>query len=268
VKTQALFEEPLIFETTNITYPYTGYEFGNEWELYETTPSAGPQGSFGRLVVVIPGQKPYSYQFTAKDALWLARFIVGEAGGRDNLDNRAVIWAMFNRYALFTRKVKRYDEFHKFIRAYSTPLQPVLNSAKAAERHINNPTFVKTGGFYKPPNDHIPKGQLKKFLNLQKTPWHKLPASARSLAERALKGQIPNPGIGIASEFSNTAVYFRQANKRLPNPQEWRKYTESLARKKRWTWIGDVPKLNQVSQNAFFIDNRIKHLPSNTVQIR
>jgi hypothetical protein len=262
---QVLFEAPLTFETN----PYFGYEFEDEWELYETTPSTSPQGPFGKLIVGLPRQATrFSYTFTPEDALWLARFIVGEAGGKDNLDNHAVIWAMFNRYALFTHKVKQYDQFHKFIRAYSTPLQPVLNSAKAAERHINNPNFVKTGGFYKPPNNHIPKGQLKKFLNLQKTPWHKLPASARSLAERALKGQIPNPGIGIASEFANTYVYFKQAYKRPPNPQEWRKYTESLARKKRWTWIGDVPQLNQVRQNAFFIDNRVKHLPANTVQIR
>lgn len=268
MRTQTLFEVPLIFEVTDSFLPYNRYEFEEEWELDEVTPST-PQGSFGKLVMGLPGQpSQFSYTFTPEDALWLARFIVGEAGGKDNLDNRAVIWAMFNRYALFTHKIKQYNQFHKFIQAYSTPLQPVLNSAKAAERHINNPTFVKTGGFYQPPNNHIPKGQLKKFLDLQKTPWYQLPASARSLAERALKGQIPNPGIGIASEFANTAVYFKQAFKRLPNAQEWTQFTETFAHKKKWTWIGNIPKLNQVGQNAFFLDNRVKHLPSNTVQIQ
>lgn len=270
MKTQSLlFEAPLTFEAIDVTRSSGGYEFEDEWELYETTPSTRPQASLGKLVVGVSGQAPrLSYTFTPDDVLWLARFIVGEAGGKDNLDNRAVIWAMFNRYALFTHKVKRYDQFHKFIRAYSTPLQPVLNSAGAAKRHFNQPTFVKTGGFYKPPNNHIPKGQLKRFLDLQKTPWHQLPASARSLAERALQGQVSNPGIGIASEFANTTVYFKQAHQRLPNAQEWRQYTEALARKQGWTWIGDVPQLNQRTQNTFFIDNRVKHLPSNTVQIR
>jgi N-acetyl-anhydromuramyl-L-alanine amidase AmpD len=263
-QSQLLFEAPLSFETTDITHPYIQYEFNeNEWELDETIPTTNPQTPFGQLVV---GTRRFSYAFTAEDALWLARFIVGEAGGKDNLDNHAVIWAMFNRYALFTHKV--YKQFHKFIRSYSTPLQPILNSAKAAERHIKDPAFVKTGGFYKPPNSHIPKGQLQRYLDLQKTPWNKLPSIARSLAERALKGQIPNPGIGIASEFANTFVYFKQAHKRQPNAQEWRRYTEIHARQKNWTWIGDVPKLNQVRQNAFFVDNRVKKLPSNTVQIR
>ena len=166
---------------------------------------------------------------------------------------------------MFTHKV--YSHFHKFIRAYSTPLQPILNSAKAAERHIKDPNFVKTGGFYKAPNSHIPKGQLKRYLDLQQIPWDKLSSTARSLAERALKGQIPNPGIGIASEFANTFVYFKQANKRAPNVQEWRRYTENYAHHKKWIWIGDVPKLEQVRQNTFFIDGRVKNLPSNTVQI-
>src|SRR5215217_4670541 len=63
-----------------------------------------PTRPLGTLVLNAPGRAPFSYVFTPEDALWIARFIVGEAGGRDDADNHAVIWAMFNRYALFTHK--------------------------------------------------------------------------------------------------------------------------------------------------------------------
>jgi hypothetical protein len=77
-------------------------------------------GPFGTLIATVGG-RPFRYPFSADDVLWTARFLVGEAGGRDNLDNQAVIWAMLNRYALFTHRY--YPTFHQFIRAYSTPLQ-------------------------------------------------------------------------------------------------------------------------------------------------
>ena len=63
--------------------------------------------------------------------------------------------------------------FEAFIRAYSTPLQPVLNSRGAAERHMGDPDFVRTGGTY--PVTSIPMGQLGRFLQLQKRPWQELP---------------------------------------------------------------------------------------------
>src|SRR5262245_52063890 len=71
-----------------------------------------PRGPFGVLTVAAPERLQYRYPFTADDVLWTARFLVGEAGGRDDPDNRAVIWAMFNRYALFTRQ--HYRTFHNF----------------------------------------------------------------------------------------------------------------------------------------------------------
>lgn len=136
--------------------------------------TALPSGPFGTLTLVASGRAPLRYAFTGEDVLWTARFIVGEAGGRDDAGNHAVIWAMLNRYALFTRTV--YPTFAAFIRAYSTPLQPVLNSRGAAERHMNDPDFVRTGGTY--PGSTVPKGQLRRFLELQRRPWHELPAAA------------------------------------------------------------------------------------------
>jgi hypothetical protein len=245
----------------------------------------GPQGPFGSLTIEpeqhnLPQRYRFKYTFTQKDVIWLARFIVGEAGGGDNADKKAVIWAMFNRYALFAHKVKKFDKFCKFIRRYSTPLQPSLKSWKAAQRvwrnHYKNPEkypVKKTGGFYKPPHDNIPRVQYVKFLKLQNTPWKKLPLEARSLAERALKGEIANPGIGIASEFANTRVYFRQNKKRTPTYEEWLQYTKYYARRKchkkhkGCTWIGKVSDLKQMKENAFFIDNRVKDFPSEAIRI-
>lgn len=254
--------------------PYSGESEDEWWQdwitkaknkvLQSTNQAASgmPAGGFGTLVVSAPGRKSFSYKFTPEDALWTARFLVGEAGGRDNKGNQAVIWAMFNRYALFTHPY--YKTFHQFIRAYSTPLQPVLKSSGAAKRHAHKPEFVKTGGTYE--GTDIPRGQLDRFLKLQKTPWDKLPATARSLAERALKGQVPNP-IGNASEFASTKVYFRDRHKRSPKDfEEWRRFTESFAASKKWNWIGPVSGLDQMD-NAFFVQKRVENLPANTVRV-
>jgi murein DD-endopeptidase MepM/ murein hydrolase activator NlpD len=213
------------------------------------------QEKFGTLTIVSANGislKPFRYTFSAEDALWTAKFIMGEAGGRDNIDNRAVIWAMFNRYALFTNRY--YDSFQKFLRAYSTPLQPVLKSPGAAARHYQKKEYIKTGGYYDPPYSYIPKGLLRRHKMLQEMRWSELAQESRNLAVRALKGLISNP-IGNATEFASTLVYFRQAYKREPTDDEWRKYTEDFARKKNWKWIGSIANLDQ-KDNAFFIQKR------------
>jgi hypothetical protein len=236
----------------------------DEWESPAPTQPAAtaPGGSLGTLVAVVPGRRQFQYQFTPEDVLWTARFLVGEAGGLDNPGNQAVIWAMLNRYALFTNKY--YPTFHQFIRAYSTPLQPVLKSVGAAKRHAHKPEFVRTGGTYT--GTDVPRGQLKQFLKLQQTAWGALPASARSLAERALKGQVPNP-IGNASEFASTKVYFRDKNKRWPRDfDEWQRFTEAFAASKKWVWVGPIAELDQMN-NAFFIDKRVANLAPGSVRV-
>ena len=234
----------------------------------ETTSSSLPNVSTAQLGVLAADAfgTRFRYRFTAEDVLWLARFLVGEAGGRDDAGNRAVVWAMFNRFALFTHRV--YPTFSRFLRAYSTPLQPVLNSRGAAQRHMNSPNFVRTGGTY--PNSDVPKGQLRQFLALQQRSWSNLPEAARRLALRAVAGAVPNP-IGNASEFASTFVYFKDRYKRTPNPSEWRPFTIAFAKsqaggKRPWVWIGDVPGLNQMD-NAFFVDGRAANLPGGAVRV-
>jgi hypothetical protein len=227
-------------------------------------PSMDSAGTYGRLTIMSP-TKTFNYRFTKEDALWTARFIVGEAGGRDNLENRAVIWAMFNRYAFFTHRV--FPRFHLFIRRYSTTLQPVLRSRGAARRHMHRSEFVRTGGYY--PNSDVPRGQLRRHLTLQKKSWHQLPQRARRLAENTLKGRIANPGVGNASEFANTAVYYRDRYGTRPTKEQWLQFTRNYSRiaRKKWTWVGEIPGLKQYLHNTFFIDNRVLDIPANAVRV-
>jgi Putative peptidoglycan binding domain/D-alanyl-D-alanine carboxypeptidase len=232
-----------------------------------STPAAGkdsaPDIALGTLVLDDLGRS-WTYTFTPADLAWTAKLLVYEAGGDDNADNAAVLWAMFNRYALFTHRV--FGTFSDFVRAYSTTLQPVLRSARAAARHAHKPPseFVRTGGTY--PGTNIPRGQLRRHLVIQQAPWRSVKASARELAARALGGRLPNPGIGLASEFASTRIYFRQQHGRDPGTDEWRRYTMDLASRKKWRWVGDVPGLNQM-KNAFFLDLRAADLPSGAVRV-
>lgn len=233
----------------------------------QVTPHGGtgsaPDVALGTLVLRAPGRE-FSYRFTPDDLLWTAKLLVHEAGGRDDPDNAAVLWAMFNRYALFTHRVFR--TFADFVRAYSTTLQPVLRSSGAAARHMHRPPteFIRTGGTY--PGTTIPRGQLKRHLDIQKAPWHTIAAPARTLATRALTGALANPGIGLASEFASTKIYFKQRHGREPNSDEWRRFTTDLAARKKWRWVGDVPGLNQL-KNAFFLDLRAAALPAEAVRV-
>lgn len=229
-----------------------------------------PTGPFGTLVLNASGRTPLSYPFTAEDAAWTAKLVVLEAGGRPDADSAAVVWAMFNRYALVRHTL--YPTFHSFIRAYSTTLQPVLLNWRAAQRHLDSPEFVPSGGTYttKGAPLGIPKGQLRRHLAFQARAWDQLPAGARTLTLQAVRGSLPNPGIGLASEFVSTRILWMQANstKREPTEQEWRSFTETFpARvKKAYAWIGDVPSINQ-RKNAFFRYDVDASLPPDAVRV-
>ncbi len=251
-----------------------------------------PKGEFATLVVNRPGIN-YKYRITSEDVLWTARMMEGEAGGKANADNFAVVWAMLNRWALLTNPQRLkggYKSFADFIRHYSTPLQAVL-SYGSAKHHYLNPNFVKLGGFY--PGTTVPRGQLKNHLELQKKCWSKLSPGARKAAETVMRGEASNP-IGLATEFANTATYYYREHKRKPSRQEWEEYTrtfglsKSVTRdsrgnkvptldRKGWIWIGDRAGLDQYGQNTFFVRSRpvsgdpsriaISELPSDTVQL-
>jgi murein endopeptidase len=99
----------------------------------------------------------------------------------------------------------------------------------------------------------------------QQRPWSQLPASARGLAEAALKGRVPN-SIGPASEFASTYVHYHNRFRRYPTTDQWRQFTHDFARQQGWRWIGPVPGLHQ-QRNAFFIDQRAAGLLRDAVRV-
>jgi uncharacterized protein YcbK (DUF882 family) len=231
-----------------------------------SAPSSEPGEMPSRLGTLVfrPDTQPrFRYEFTPEDLLWTARLISGEAGARDDLENRAVIAAMLNRFAIFTHRV--YPKFSSFLRAYSTPLQPVLLNKNVAQHYMNDPRFRRLGGTYEGTN--IPRGQLQHHLDLQKTPWNRLRPLACKIAQEALTGQMPDTRIGIASEFASTWIlYGRRVGAKNRTDVGWRDYTQKFKRDKRWRWIGDKPNLDQ-KRNAFFIDPRAVNLPPDSVRV-
>jgi hypothetical protein len=236
-------------------------------EEYLEVDAGMPDVSLGTLTFSAPGWKAFTYRFTAEDLVWAARFMAGEAGGVDNLENRAVLWLMFNRYAYFRHEHQSWGTFGDFIRRYSTPLQPYLYSLGAAKRHwrkcnssYTNCDYVPMAeryGYYK--GTQIPRGQLRQFIKLQQRPWSKLPASARDLALRALQGAIPNL-IGTASEFDDTATYYKDDNGERPTRQQWLDYTKNFAAKKRYLWPSHSQPYDQYGHNVIFIHGRARNL--------
>jgi hypothetical protein len=226
---------------------------------------SSPDVPLGILTFSAPGWKSFKYQFTKDDLIWTARFINGEAGGVDNVENRSVIWLMFNRYAYFRNEIKGWGSFADFIRQYSTPLQPYLRSAGAANRHFKkcNETFsncdyvsmAEKYGYYK--GTKIPKGQLKQFLALQRRPWSSLSQVSRRLALQALRGEIPNP-VGTASEFGDTAVYYKDRHGKKPSREQWVEFTKQYAAMKKWIWPSSTSPYDQFRKNVLFINGRAR----------
>lgn len=271
-------------------------------EAVQSRPAAAPPAppvgvpsttAFGTLTAQLPGAPPFSYRFTAEDAVWLARFVRGEAGGENSPENHAVIWSMFNRYALFTNpeshwgkkgRLTAYPTFASFIRTYSTTLQPHLRSCGAVERaqrydREGRQKWVPLGGTVKDSRGKVcEKGQLQRHLDLQQQPWeHPDLASSRAIAAAALTGRVPNP-IGLASDFADTAAYFVDAHPRpsfwpksepYPTLQQWRDYTyaNAAAHKPPRVWIGDQPNLKQYKKNSFFVDGRLSDLHAKGVRV-
>jgi len=217
------------------------------------------------------------YEFAKDDALWMARFVTGESGVKNDANGHAVLWTMFNRFGILRHKVKAWDSFHNFLRSYSTTLQPILRSKGAAKRvwknHKENPKkypIVKGEGTYK--DSDIRKVQYQKHIDLQEMNWGDVHINIRKMVIAILRGEIPNPGIGIATEFASTRIYYKQKYGSFPTDEQWEDYTIEYAKNKckkkikGCTWIGYKDNLYQ-KKNAFFIDNRFKNVPTESIKI-
>lgn len=236
---------------------------GSESTTVGTAGSAPVPADLGTLVVRRPGQPEFRYTFSRDDLEWTARLISGEAGAKDDRENRAVIAAMLNRFGLFAHRV--YPTFSAFLRAYSTPLQPVLLNKQVAAHYANDSRFRRLGGTY--PGTTIARGQLQHHLDLQQTPWDRLLPLARRLALEALTGRMAETGIGLASEFASTWIlYGRHVGSANRTDAGWLVFTQNFRRDKGWRWIGSQPTLDQ-KRNAFFVDPRAAGLPADSVRI-
>ncbi len=216
------------------------------------------------------------YRFTQDDALWLARFVEGEAGGRDDRENHAVFWAMVNRFGMRRHLVSEWTSFGAFLRRYSTTLQPFVRTKAVADRVLRNNKInpvkhsVVRGVTYYPGTSTL-LVQYERHIKLQEKKWEAFPQIVRDMVLRLMRGNIPNPGIGIATHFASTRVLLideRKKNNITGNfsDSEWRQYTLDYAKRNNRIWIGDVPNLDQ-RRNAFFIQPGLKNVPPAAVRI-
>jgi hypothetical protein len=233
----------------------------------KAAPQASSSVPLGTLRHTSRAGKPWSYAFTANDLEWTARYLTGEAGS--DLERTAVLWTLLNRFAF----ARRWSSFAGLLRAYSTPLQYPLNSPGAALRHYRkcpgaSCQYVDLSGEfgYYPlyQGRKIPKGQLRRFIELQRTPWSKLQASARRIAAAVLSGQVRN-NVGLATEFDDTAVYWKDAQRsqgtgitRGPTRAEWLEWTRSFAKKKKYLWPSDSAPYDQFGHNVLFVESRYR----------
>ncbi|MEE9337455.1 MAG: D-alanyl-D-alanine carboxypeptidase family protein, partial [Methylococcaceae bacterium] len=230
-------------------------------------------GTLGFNGIIGGKQRNISYVFDHCDLLMLAKLILGEADQKGHREQSAIAFCMVNNFALVRYK-KREPTFWKFLQNYSTTLQPVFASAGAARRHYKKPGYekVKPIKYYKSTN--IPKGQIKKHSDIQKMEWEDIPEKIQKVALGVLNGTIKNPGVGIATKFANTTIYWRQkAGKRtgtpwrkvrLPTKEEWKKYNNN---RKNRVWVGKIDGLQQYRTNSFFIERRFRHLDPDIVRI-
>ncbi len=215
-------------------------------------PAAEPTGPFGVLVCEANGVR---YPLTPTDALWAARMLTGEAGGRDDADSAGVLWCMLNSYSIRNVR-KRYPTLSAFVRAYCTPLQPWLKAKGVVNRHRRRGT----------PMEEVEPGrfQLVRHLTLQRKSWTQLSAGVRSLVLRVFRGQLPSV-CRNATQFCSTAVYYRDKHSRRPNRAEHEVFTEAYAARKKYRWV--VPEGSNVLKNVFFEELRFDHLPKPAVKI-
>ncbi|MFC1705198.1 hypothetical protein ACFL59_00065 [Planctomycetota bacterium] len=224
---------------------------GGEVQAQDTVDDKAP-GSYGMIYCEA---KDVRYPITAKDALWAARMLVGEAGGQDDVNNEAVLWCMLNSYCLRPLRDK-YPTFKSFIRAYCTPLQPYLKSKGAIERHRKRGT----------PMEEVEPGrwQLTRHLKLQRRSWDKLSEGARAIVVRVLRGESDSV-CGNATQFCSTAIFFRDRHDRRPTDDEHKTFTEEFAKKKKWSWF--IPKDSNVRENCFFEELRFSNVPRPAVRV-
>ncbi len=232
-----------------------------------------PHEPLGTLVFSAPKQKPLRYTFTRDDLVAAAKMMIGESGGDDNPYNRGTLWALINRYAFLRNKTPSWGSFAGFLKAYSQSLRPIAKWVSVKELVAKcNSTFSNKECHFRPtstelyPGTKIPMGTTKRIYETLKTPWNKLPVSARKLAFATLTGQIPNP-IGNATDVADTKVYYARKFGQRPTREQWRQYTQNYADTNGFVWSEDSIPFDQFAKHALFTKAFAKDFPAGAARI-
>lgn len=182
--------------------------------------------------------------FDQNDAIWLMRYIYSKgiqslvfSNKRDTaINGHAIVWALFNRYAIdyFQNATGPNDTFAAFLQ------QTMRNE--------------------------IPNQRIQMF---RQRDWSTFFRMYGEVIERFLCGLIQNPNLGIASRFIHTSAVFRRLNGgRSPSFLEWQRFNLSFGQRfpsfSNFTWIGQLPNLDQYKFYSFFYDNRLAPINTNT----
>lgn len=231
-----------------------------------------PNVPLGKLVCSVPGRPVFTYQFTPDDLITAARFLVGEAGGKDDAYNLGTLWAMLNRYA-FHGRGSSWGSFAGLLRAYSQTLKPIAKHVSMKPFLAKcNATFDNAGCQFQPnstevyPGTTIRQGNLRNFLRIQKLPWSGLPEGARRVALRALTGGAQS-NVGNAGHVAGTDVYFARKHGRKPTRAEWEKFTHDFAKEEKLAWRPHQIPFDQFVHHALFVDKVAKAFPEGVVRV-
>ncbi len=269
---QDIFDKPLNEPSNSIQPQQTTTTNINGTDL-EGIPS-----DLGRIVVnenitsLYRNARSSVYKFTPTDAIWMARLAMGE----NHTNGVGELWTMINRFVV----VNRWSSFEELLRKYSTTLQKFIKNKKLRARFNSN--TLKDANEYMRVKGGI---QRRRHVELQQKEWKNIPIAVRTLVIAVLRGERPNPEIGIATHFASTRIYYkRNNNKANPSRDQWLRFTKRYAENKKrvknkngkieikerakWEWIGPRAHLKQMQKNAFFIQMRFKKIPGDYIQIR
>ena len=122
-----------------------------------------------------------------RDALWLARMVVGEGGRTASTEKmRALIWAISNRYLLLPAQRKR-SSLTSILQAFSQPINPRWDG----EDENDNDFCVPGGKWYG--TKFCDPSRLKRRAQMMSMPWSAIPKKIQTAVEQFRSGDLPQP---------------------------------------------------------------------------
>ena len=119
-----------------------------------------------------------SIALTDLDMLWLARALVGETGGHDERAMSAVVWALAQNCMLVARPTP-FTTLTACVRAYSQPVNADWANPSSA-KCLRSP-------------DVCSAARIARRREIQAMSWLQIPAEAKVVVGRFLRGTLDNP---------------------------------------------------------------------------